>query len=169
MPSGSKLKDLIKDLQDRQSNITRALNDMLGSAAALADYRSGGARHPPPGHAIRNQDGLVEPGTAKDLPPWAIHELATNPHVARRLRPDEITHIESWPKQQMEDVRKAIVGVIDNPGAPPLNFSWVLHDGNNEETDVSDLPNIVFRSPQKRLTSSGWAPPWLSAKFNVPP
>ncbi len=148
MPVASSLKELKDALKTRETNITRALEDLFKDPSTLA------------GHTHRGDLGTAyilsskQPGDM--LPDWATDELqrnVPNPIVQKALSNKEIAHLNNWPKEQREDLRK----VLDPraPGDPPLNFRWELHGKDEEETDFSVPGEVIFRSPQKNLEFSG--------------
>ncbi len=147
MPVASKIQELIDALKTRETNITRALDDLFGSENALDRYRPLGGDHP-----IRATNAL-EPNPGADLPKWAKDELTNPARVQKPLLADEIAHLRKWPRDQKDAVRNAIVNALD--GRVAMKFYWEFHIGQKEDTDISNFPVVIFRSPQRNLGFSG--------------
>jgi hypothetical protein len=154
MPIASSIQELIGALRDRKTNITRALDDLFGNQVALDKLKAlpNWSSHP-----FRTADALGnQPGDS--LPPWAKDELKAAPGstglVTHPLSDDEIAHVENWPPQQKENLRAALDTAIQN--GPPLQFYWELHGGASEQMDDSVAGQVIFRTPQKNVSASGW-------------
>jgi hypothetical protein len=99
-----------------------------------------------------NLDDFQEAGALDTLPDWARAEL-------RRvgLRTAEINHIDDWPNDQKEEVRQALVQAIAEDQS--VDFLWALHDGENEETEVTGGQDtdvaVIFRTPERRVRAIG--------------
>ena len=170
MPLASSIQELIDALRDRKTNITRALDDLVGTQAALDKLKGTASTpgHPDRAHlATPNIFGLY-PGDK--LPDWARDELkgeGWSGLVTHALTDDEIAHIESWPPQQKEDLRLVVENAIQN--TVPLKFYWELHGGNSEEMD-DDVPGqVIFRTPEKNVSLSGWFKFLVNIKVKVGP
>jgi hypothetical protein len=148
MPVASSLNELRDALKTRETNITRALKDLFEDPGTLA------------GHPHRPDLGTPyilsskQPGDM--LPDWATDELqgrVPGSPVKKSLSDDEIAHLNNWPKELREDLRK----VLDPraPGDPHLKFHWELHGKDVEEIDFSVPGEVIFRSPQQNLSFSG--------------
>ena len=150
MPVASSIQELIDALRDRETNITRALDDLFGDPGTLA------------GHPNRPDLGTPytlssEPGDM--LPPWATDELQGRSKlpvspVNKPLKDDEIAHVNNWPPQLREDLRKVLHPRV--AGGPHLKFHWELHGGDSEQIDDSVPGQMTFRTPQKNVRLSGW-------------
>ena len=167
MPVASSIQELIDALRTRKTNITRALDDLFGSQQALAALDTRPYR---PDLATPNVLGS-NPGDP--LPTWAIDELkgASPPQssglVTQALSDDEIAHIQNWPPGHKSTLAAALDAAITS--GQPLQFFWELHGGNSETMDTSVPGQVVFRSPQKNVTASGWFQFLVSIKVKVGP
>ncbi len=162
MPLGSSLKELKDVLKTRETNITRALHDLFGDPGTLA------------GHPERPKLGTPyilsskQPGDM--LPDWATDELqgkvAGSP-VKNPLSDDEIAHLNNWPKELREDLRKVLHARV--PDGPHLKFHWELHGKDVEAIDFSVPGEVIFLSPQQNLSFSGWLKFLVNIKVKVGP
>jgi hypothetical protein len=148
MPVASSLSELREALRTRETNITRALDDLFGSRAnreALqqrTEYES-----------FRDDANILsslQPGNK--LPVWARSVLTGN-LVRRALNSKELDHLDHWPPQQRENLRQKLVYALEHD--EPLKFYWELHGGDDEDTDSSRPGEVVFRSPQRNLRVTG--------------
>jgi len=148
MPVASSLKELKGALKTRETNITRALGDLFGDPGTLA------------GHPHRPDLGTPyilsskQPGDM--LPDWATDELqgrVSSSPVKKPLSDGEIAHLNNWPKELREDLRKVLHPRV--PGGPHLKFHWELHGKDVEAIDFSVPGQVIFRSPQQNLSFSG--------------
>ena len=163
MPVASSLQELIDALRDRETNITRALDDLFGDPGTLT------------GHPNRPDLGtpyILSSKPGDMLPDWATDEfqgrskLPVSP-VKNPLSDDEIAHINNWPKELREDLRKVL-----NPrdtGDPHLKFHWELHGGTSEQMDDTVPGQVIFRSPERNVSLSGWFSFLVSIKVKVGP
>ena len=157
MPVASSVQELIDALRDRKTNITRALDDLFGNQAALDKLKGtpGTPGHPNLGELATPNIFGSNPG--ESLPSWARDELkgqGWSGLVTHPLSDNEIAHIENWPPLQKNKLRAALDTAIQN--GPPLHFFWELHGGNSEEMDDDVSGQVIFRTPQKNVSASGW-------------
>ena len=72
-----------------------------------------------------------------------------------KLTDKEIEHIDDWPNDQKEDVRKILVKAVDDE--LEVDFFWELHRGQKEYTEI-DYPDgsggvtITFFSPWNNVS-----------------
>ena len=145
MPDTTKIKQFVKNVNDRKTTITRRLANHFANPADfkthphLPDLQTPGALDPDP------------------LPDWAEQELAN-----AGLKPNEITHVAKWPPGEKEKFREALVAAIsaDPDNSRKLEFFWELYDGDASVTQVvPPLPGagditVTFRSPSKKVRKS---------------
>jgi hypothetical protein len=148
MPVASSLSELRQALRTRETNITKALDDLFSSQANRQALRERSE------YDSFRQDAYIlsslQPGDR--LPAWARTVLTGN-LVSRGLNDRELDHLDHWPPQQRENLRQTMVYALEHD--EPLKFYWELHGGDDEDTDLSRHGQAVFRSPQKNLQVSG--------------
>jgi hypothetical protein len=161
MPVASSLKELKDALNTRETNITRALEDLFGDPNTLNSHIDWPKFKQP--WALGKTQGAK-------LPQWAIDELQTNSPgtiVKKKLTPDEIEHLRNWPYKLKEEVRDFLSNRVTKD--PHLKFRWELHSGSEETWDRFSVPGeVIFRSPQKNVSFSG-ATTKVKSKVKVGP
>jgi hypothetical protein len=153
MPGASPIRDLIEDLRNRNSKVTRAFDELFATN--------------PGQHAAAGSP--VSPHLAWLNTPNALHNvLPANVRAGlgvggilgpKALDGPDLDHIDDWPKEQKELVRGKIAEAINNARSG-VHFFWELHDGTNEITviqdpDVSGGITITFRSPRSKIRVVG--------------
>ncbi|HUF52318.1 MAG TPA: hypothetical protein VMR52_00910 [Dehalococcoidia bacterium] len=145
MPVASSIRELIDALQTKKTKTMCALDDLFGSAEALAALQT----HPQRGE-------LSNPDVLNTLPGWAVEELkgrGISHRVQQPLSDEEIQHINDWPAEN----KRALVGVLDAAitNQQPLEFFWELHGDETEGIDTSQAGRVFFRSPQRNVEVGG--------------
>jgi hypothetical protein len=165
MPVASSIQELIDALRTRKTNITRALDDLFGSAQALNTLTN----HPH--RADLSTPNVLGSNPGDLLPSWAIDELKGAPQssglVTHPLSDGEIAHIQNWPPSHKSNLAAALNAAIEN--GQPLQFYWELYGGNSEAMDTSVPGQVIFRSPQKNVGASGLFQFLVSIKVKVGP
>jgi hypothetical protein len=137
MPVASTPRQLARAIRTRSTRTTKALKQLFtnpGQHLGTADFN----RLDTP-HALDAVNG--------QLPAWAQNRLST-------LSPLELSHIGSWPDEDKERVREALVKAVKKP--LPVKFFWEVHPGPNEVTLIEDPDmtggiTIIFRSPESNV------------------
>ncbi len=129
MPEESTIKKFVNAIQTGRTHTTKALDSV--------DF------HPHLG-------ALGTPNVVDTLPDWARAALQPT------LSDAELDHIDSWPNDQKELVRRAVVTATQ--ANRKVQFFWELHSGPNEATDIRDDGKgeitVTFRSPRSKVRVS---------------
>lgn len=130
MPEESTIKKFVKAIQTGRTHTTKALDSV--------DFNP-------------HLGALGTPNVVDTLPDWARAGLQPP------LSDAELDHIDSWPKDQKELVRQAVVTATQ--AKRKVQFFWELHSGTNEATDIQGLGGtgtvtIIFRSPRSKVKVS---------------
>ncbi|MEX1255022.1 MAG: hypothetical protein WEE64_11855 [Dehalococcoidia bacterium] len=139
MPTHSSMRTFLQAVRTGKTDTTEALDIIFATPGELAD-------HP-------NFEEFAQSGALDTLPVWARRELRKV-----GLGSAEINHLDEWPNDQKEQVREALVQAIEEDQS--VGFYWTVHDGADEETEISsgqDTVSIafVFRSPERRVRAIG--------------
>jgi hypothetical protein len=132
------MRTFLRAIRTGKTDTTEALDVIFAKPGVLAE-------HP-------NLEDFQQPGALDILPDWARAEL-------RRvgLRTADINHIDDWPSDQKEQARQALVQAIDQD--QPVGFFWTVHDGEEEETEVTGGQDVtiavIFRTPERRVRAIG--------------
>ena len=146
MPEYSSIKAFVNAVKTRRTKPTKVLDALFSSPA--------GYQGTPLLQSLRHAHAL------DDLPQWAKDELVkpgqSDPELA--LSAAELAHINSWPDDEKEKVRAAIVAAVD--GARNITFLWELHDGALSVTQVDGLAGTGaitarFLSPRANIRKGG--------------
>lgn len=134
MPSGTSIRDFIKDLQTRKSQIAEKLDACSADAACRATILP-----------------AIQAWNPADPPPAPVI-------AALGLTPKEVEHIKKWDTGQKESVRNAAVTAIT--GSRDMEFFWELYDGPASGTAIDDPGGmakitVTFRSPRANVKTSG--------------
>ncbi len=168
MPIASSIQELIDALRDRETNITKALDDLFGNQAALQKLDGHPQRpnlDPTTGNTFGDHAGDPLPSWVRDeLKGQGWSGLVTETHA---LTDDEIVHIQNWDPGAKATLQGILHTII--PNGPPLKFYWELHAKNQEETDFSVPNQVISRSPQQNLSFSGWLKFLVNTKVKVGP
>jgi hypothetical protein len=98
--------------------------------------------------------------------------------ASEALGSGELEHVDDWPANQKEMVRKKLVEALDAAKPRNVKFKWKLHRGDHEITDIRDPDEdgditITFKSPWKyvKLHASGTPPNLneITVNVDVPP
>lgn len=136
MPPGTTIKKFVEALQTKKTIINSRLDELCTDSrrheACLANLNKPGALNRP-------------------LAGWAKEELRTV-----GLGEVEFAHIDRWPDEHKEEVRKALVTAVET--SRNVRFFWELYGGADNVTDVRDGGTgditVTFRSPQSRIRVS---------------
>jgi hypothetical protein len=137
MPVGSTPRELARALRSRSTRTTRVLKKLFTNPAqhrGTADFERLKIAHAL--DAISGQ-----------LPDWARNRL-------QGLSALELDHIGSWPDEDKERVRQALVTAVEMDRA--VEFHWEVHPGPTEVTIIEDPSmtggvTITFRSPERNV------------------
>jgi hypothetical protein len=149
MPDHTPISKFIKTLRTRKTDITRSLDELFDMA-----YRDELLIDP-------NIDTFKNtPNVLDILPQWArdILQRPPRPGIVRDpVSEEELDHIDSWPNEQKEKVRRKLVDAID--GGRAVYFFWELYRGDVEHVGIDDVTsgeciNITFFSPFDNITEA---------------
>lgn len=145
MPPTSSIRTFIDALKTGQTRTTRKLDDLFATPGQL-------------NLTFQQDQDLRTPNIfSPQLPDW-VRNLLSGPHVVTNpLSKDELQHIDEWPSEQKEEVRKKLVTARDNNLG--VRFFWELYEGTAPATVISDLGGslgflVTFSSPRSQLTLS---------------
>ena len=146
MPEHSTIKAFVNAVKSRRTKPTKVLDALLSNPASY--------------QGTPLLTSLQQPHALDNLPQWAKNELGkpgqSDPELS--LSNAELDHINSWPKDEKDKARDALVTAI--VGARPIAFRWELYDGALSVTQVDGLQGtglitVRFLSPRDNVRHTG--------------
>ncbi len=145
MPSATTIKQLVQDLRERKSQISRKFDSCNDKCKADSAYRTNILNLIKP----QNWDPNTQP-----LPAGMVSELG--------LTPKEVAHIEAWPQKAL--VRDTIVQAITPDLPRDMAFFWDLNDDPNATTSITDFDDqgapapikVTFLTRRDQVTKPGY-------------
>ncbi len=134
-------------LRTGRTKITKALDTLFADPGRLRSD---------PNFAEMQKEAAADGNAHFDsLPTWAKKRLESFLNAKDHAR--LCAHIDAWPNDQKEKVRKKLVQAIDENRR--VRFFWELHRGENRATEIFDPGEgreiiITFRSPRKSITET---------------
>jgi hypothetical protein len=149
MPEVTEVRKFIKSLQTGMTDTTKSLG-------ALFANDSNASEHPLKSDPDFTDEKFKKANVLDSLKDWAKTKFRDNlPSPVSDAKFDlMVQHLDAWPKQAKENVRKSLVDAINRNIA--VSFSWELYRGEYEDTPIESLGSgaiaITFRSPRKKLS-----------------
>lgn len=146
MPEHSTIKAFVNAVKSRRTKPTKVLDALFSKPASY--------------QGTPLLTSLRQPHALDNLPQWARDELGKpgtgTPELA--LSNAEFVHINSWPNDEKEKAREALVAAVD--GARSIAFHWELYDGALSVTQVDGLSGsgpiaVRFLSPRDNVRQGG--------------
>lgn len=134
MPPASSIRDFIKALQERKSQIAHKLDACAKDANCRNEQLE----------TIKNWDPATSP------PASLVNALGLNPK--------EVQHIDRWPTGEKQSVKTAVVTAIENNRQ--VEFFWDVYDGPTSVSKVDNLAGpgdvtVTFLSPRANVRTAG--------------